>query len=194
VSTSLQFLISWAYDIHHARVYGKPKWLDTVRYDILANAPEEGTPDLQRMMQALLAERFHLVAHRETRELRMYSLIVSKDGPKVKPAPHEGDWTQNPFRVAGLGRLIGTQVTAPMLCKFLSDQFGVPVEDRTGLDGVFDFKLEWTPEGPSPGSPVATQPPLFTALEEQLGLKLESKKGPVEVLVIDRVESTPTEN
>ena len=194
VSTSLQFLIAWAYDMHSERLYGKPRWLDTVSYDVLANAPEGETADLRRMMQSLLAERFKLAVHREKRELPMYELVVAKDGPKVKVAPHEGDWTQNPFQSTGLGRIVGTQVTATMVCKFLGDQLGRSVVDKTGLDGVFDFKLEWAPEGWSPNAMMAPRPSLFTALQEQLGFRLEARKGPVEVLVIDRVESTPTEN
>jgi uncharacterized protein (TIGR03435 family) len=202
VSTSLEFLISWAYDIHRDRIYGKPKWLDDVRYDVVANAPEgykaapqPGQPGpLQQMTQALLAERFRLAVHSEKRELPMYALVVAKDGPKVKVEPFAGDMGQNPFAMPGMGRLIGTRVRAVMLCKVLSDQLGRSVEDRTGLDGVFDFKLEWEPDGmhKDPNAPVRAS--LFTALQEQLGLKLEARKGPVEVLVIDRVESTPTEN
>jgi uncharacterized protein (TIGR03435 family) len=107
---------------------------------------------------------------------------------------------QNPFSMPGRGRLIGTQVSAEALAKVLADQLGRSVEDETGLKGVFDFKLEWAPEAPSvaggpmgvPMAPVA--PSLFTAIQEQLGLKLEGRRGKGTVLVIDRIESVPSEN
>jgi uncharacterized protein (TIGR03435 family) len=186
VNTSLEFLITWAYDIHTDLVYGKPKWLTSARYDILANAPEQ--TDLKERMQALLAERFHLAVHRETRELPVYALVVAKGGPKLQLREHTGDFGQNPFRMAGRGRMVGTEVSAEMLAKFLSDQLGRTVRNETRLNGAFDFKLEWSPDQTTEGAS------LFTAIQEQLGFKLEARKGPVEVLVIDRIESAPTEN
>jgi uncharacterized protein (TIGR03435 family) len=186
VSTSLEFLITWAYDIHTDRVYGKPKWLDSTRYDILANAPEPA--DFKGRMQALLAERFKLAVHRETRELPIYALVVAKGGPKVELREHTGPMGQNPFGMPGRGVLVGTEVTAGMLAKVLENQLGRSVMDETGLKGVFDFKLEWSPDQSTEGAS------LFTAVQEQLGLKLEARKGPVEVLIIDRIENTPTEN
>lgn len=202
-STSLLFLITWAYDVHSDLVFNQPDWLDSVRYDVVANGPQTGEPakpripgqpsELQKMMQALLAERFKLSLHRETRELAVFTLIVAKGGPKVSlsPAPDVGN--QNPFRMPGSGRLVGTQVSTEMLAKFLSSQLDRSVQDETGLKGVFDFKLEWQPEGPR-SSEAPTLPSLFTALQEQLGLKLETRKTAVEVLVIDHIEKAPTEN
>jgi uncharacterized protein (TIGR03435 family) len=105
---------------------------------------------------------------------------------------------QTPFSMPGRGRLIGTQVSAAMLAKVLSDQLGRSVQDETGLDGVFDFKLEWDPDPASarpdalPAAGAASS--LFSGIQEQLGLKLEGRKGQVEVLFIDRIERTPTEN
>ena len=195
-STSLQFLITWAYDIHAERVYGKPGWLDTARYDVLANGPEGRTPGprpfgqpgaLQEMMQTLLAERFKLKVHRETRELPLYVLTAAKGGPKVKLSEMPAAIGQSPFSMPAPGRLVGTQVTAAMLAKVLGDQLGRTVRDETGLQGVFDFTLQWEPEMEGGVS-------LFTAIQEQLGLKLEGRKGPVEVLVIDHAESVPAEN
>jgi uncharacterized protein (TIGR03435 family) len=210
-ATSLEFLITWAYDIHSDRLYGKPKWLDSVRYDIVANAPERaqaaarvpGQPTLlQQMMQTLLADRFKLAVHRETRELPMYALVVAKGGPRVRLAEAPATMGQNPFSMPGRGRLIGSQVSAAMLAKALSSQLSRSVEDETALKGVFDFTLEWEPDTqssgvdaePAPSTNVRTGASLFTALQEQLGLKLEPRKGSVEVLVIDHVESAPTEN
>jgi uncharacterized protein (TIGR03435 family) len=140
------------------------------------------------MMQALLAERFKLTVHREARELPMYALTVAKGGAKVTTREHTGSMGQNPFGMPGRGVLVGTEVTAEMLAKALANQLGRSVQDATGLKGVFDFKLEWSPDQTAEGAS------LFTAIQEQLGLRLEARKGPVEVLVIDRVESGPTEN
>jgi uncharacterized protein (TIGR03435 family) len=189
-NTSLQKLVTWAYDIPDDRLFGKPKWLDSVRYDIAAEAPqgplERG--QLQRMMQSLLAARFQLAIHREARELPMYMMVAGKNGPKVHPVETREGIGQNPFSMTGRGRLTGTKVTAGMLAKVLSDQLGRAVQDGTGLTGVFDFTLEWAPDSDPAG------PSLFTALQEQLGFKLEARKGPVEVIVIDHMESTPTGN
>ena len=108
---------------------------------------------------------------------------------------------QTPFSMPGRGRLTGTQVSAEMLAKVLSDQLNLSVQDQTGLKGVFDFKLEWEPDAlsaPPDGLPapadLRTSSSLFTAIQGQLGLKLEARKGLVEVLVIDRIERVPTEN
>jgi len=202
--TSLLFLITWAYDVHPERVLGQPKWLDSVRYDIIANAPQReliprqaNEPTmLQKMTQALLAERFKLVLHKETRELPMYALVVAKDGPKVHLAPPPESTNQNPFNMPGAGNLVGTQVSADMLAKVLANQLGRSVVDETGLKGVFDFKLVWLPDNASPeaATMMAGRGSLLTVVQEQLGLKLEGRKGKVEVLVIDHIESVPTEN
>lgn len=202
-NTSLLFLITWAYDVHSDHVYGQPKWLDSVRYDIVANAAKDGPAAparlhgepsaLQRMMQALLAERFKLTVHKEVKELPMYALVVAKGGPKVQLMKEPDEIGQNPFRGSRDGRLIGSQVTAEMLANVLGQQLGRTVEDQTGLKGVFDFKLEWQPEStaaPAEGAGAS----VFAAIQEQLGLKLEGRKGRVEVLVIDHMESVPTEN
>jgi uncharacterized protein (TIGR03435 family) len=210
-STSLLFLITWAYDVHSDRLYGKPNWLDSARYDVIANAPLVDRPaaprlpghpsELQRMMQALLADRFKLVIHRETRQLPMYALVVATGGAKVRLTEAPAVMGQTPFSMPGRGRLVGTQVSAEMLAKVLSDQLSFSVQDQTGLKGVFDFRLEWEPDASSAASDELPAPTdlragssLFTAIQEQLGLKLEARKGTVEVLVIDHIERTPTEN
>jgi uncharacterized protein (TIGR03435 family) len=203
-STSLLFLITWAYDVHGDRLYGKPNWLDSVRYDVTASAERDnrsiepqvpGQPtELQLMMQALLAERFQLVVHRETRELSLFALMVGKDGPKFRLTEAPAVMGQTPFSMPGRGRLIGTQVSADMLAKALSDQLGRSVQDQTALNGVFDFRLEWEPDPVSTPPAARTGASLFTAIQEQLGLKLESRKGSTEVLVIDRIERIPKEN
>jgi uncharacterized protein (TIGR03435 family) len=201
-STSLLFLITWAYDVHSDLVFGKPAWLDSIRYDIVANAPHDDRSagpaplaaqptDFKKLMQALLAERFHLVLRRETRELPIYALVTAKGGPKFRLTEAPAVAGQTPFRMTGAGRLAGEQVSAEMLAKALSGQLDRSVQDQTGLQGVFDFQLAWEPEMAHARVEGAS---LFTAIQEQLGLKLESRKGPVEVLVIERIESVPTGN
>jgi uncharacterized protein (TIGR03435 family) len=203
-NSSLLFLITWAYDIQSDRVLNQPKWLDSARYDIVANAAPLKSPrrpgqptELQQMMQSLLAERFKLVLHRETKDLPVYALIVAKGGPKVHLSPAPETMGQNPFQMPGSGRLTGAEVSAEMLANVLSGQLRRTVQDQTSLQGVFDFKLQWDPEPMMhhlEPAELRTSGSLFTALQEQLGLKLEARKAPVEVLVIDRMESTPTEN
>jgi uncharacterized protein (TIGR03435 family) len=132
----------------------------------------------------------------------VYALVVSKTGPKVHLTEPGDSAGQNPFRMPGKGRLTGTQVSAAMLAKVLSDQLSHSVQDETGLQGIFDFTLEWEPDEPRNGADhmptafagVRSGSSLFSAIQEQLGLKLVPRKGPVEVLVIDHIERTPTEN
>ena len=204
-NTSLEMLITWAYDIRDDRLFGKPKWLDSDRYDIVAKAGQSlGPGRLQQMMQSLLASRFQLALHRETRELAMYAMVIGKDGAKVHLTEASGPAGQNPFSMPGRGRLTGSLVTAGMLANVLSNQLGRSVQDQTGLKGVFDFSLEWEPDTDAPSTNVdavsepsasaRAGPSIFTAIQEQLGFKLERRKGPVEVIVIDHVENVPTGN
>lgn len=199
-STSLRMLITWAYGIEDDRLAGQPKWLDDVRYDIKADAPEEriSRGELYAMMQSLLVERFRLAVHHETREMPIYALVVDKGGPKVKITEANGPGNQDPFRMTGRGHLIGTRVSPPMLAKVLSNQLRRAVQDATGINGIFDFTLEWSGDDLSSVegdlSRAPRGPSIFTALREQLGLRLEARKGPEDVLVIDHVERVPSEN
>ncbi len=163
---------------------------------------------MREKLRALLTDRFQLSLHRETKEQPVYALVIGKNGSKLK----ESEIKEGPrgrMRM-GRGELSGDAVQLQMLTQALSNQLGRPVIDRTGLKGNFDFKLEWTPDpsqsgggpfgggAPPPGidappPPDPNGPSLFTAVQEQLGLRLESQKGPVELLVIDRVEK-PSEN
>jgi uncharacterized protein (TIGR03435 family) len=152
------------------------------------------------MLQTLLAERFKLVVHRETRELPVYALVVAKNGPKltkVEGSASGGDMSSSD------GTVTGTAVTMARLAGFLATprpDLGLPVVDQTGLDGWFSFTLNWTPERQlieKPDSkPLAADapPPILIALQEQLGLKLEKRKVPLEVVIVDRAERVPTEN
>ncbi len=187
-NVTLKACITWAYRLTDAEVSG-PDWLESERFDIVAKA-ESGKPKPE-MLQPVLADRFKLAVHHETRELTIYALVIAKNGPKIKPVdPGEGDTTSRRGHVTitrtsmnGLGRFLGGP----------NARLGRPVVDKTGLNGVFSFDLDWTPEGRA--DPNADGPPsIFVALQEQLGLKLEAQKSPVNVLVVDHVEKVPTEN
>jgi uncharacterized protein (TIGR03435 family) len=196
--TSLEFLIGWAYDMHADCILNRPSWLDNVRYDVVANGTAEARnvrpqPDqpteLMQMMQTLLVQRFKLVTHRENRQIPMYALVVAKAGHKLHLGEDTGASPQNPFSMPGAGHLTGTQVSTPMLAKALSHQLTRTVQDQTGLRGYFDFDLKWEPTDST-----VIGASLFTALQEQLGLKVEARKGPVEVLIIDHIENAPSAN
>jgi len=168
------------------------------------------------MLQSLLADRFMLKVNRETKEVPVYILVVARDGPKLtETAPISSDDAnlnaQGPPRgprvgITGRGQITGTGVPVSLFADILSRQLGRKVLDRTGIKGNYDFKLQWTPDESQPSSgaegnptvPAApasdsSEPAIFTAIQEQLGLKLQSQKGPVEILVIDRIEQ-PSEN
>ena len=227
--STLKMLLTFAYDVREFQVSGGPGWINTDRYDIVAKADRsagsENPPDDPRKMtdeqrktvgdqmrerlRALLADRFQLTLHRETKEQSVYALVVAKSGSKLQESQtSEGTGPRGPMMRMGRGQLNGQGVQLEMLTRTLSNQLGRTVIDRTGLKGNFDFKLTWTPDPGQSASPLggglppgadAPPPPdpngpsVFTALQEQLGLRLESQKGPVDMLVIDRVEK-PSEN
>jgi uncharacterized protein (TIGR03435 family) len=160
---------------------------------------------LRQRLQALLAERFQLTLRRESKEQPVYTLVIGKNGPKLQQS-QSGQGLQNHMvRMMRRGELYGEAVELHVLTTVLANEVGRPIIDHTGLTGNFDFKLQWTPDpgqsmGP-PSSPGAEAPPptdpngpsIFTAIQEQLGLRLESQRGPVDILVIDRV-AKPSEN
>jgi bla regulator protein BlaR1 len=195
----LKFLIIMAYNITNRQISGGPSWLDSEGYDIDAKAERPVSRDqLYLMLQTLLADRFKLTLHRETRELQVYALVVEKDGPKFKLHPNQ-DVVQPLVSPGGRGQVNFQNVPVSRLAWFLSTQLDRSVLDKTGLDGNYDFTLEWTPDRPSKDYVPDTPPPdpsgpsIFTALQRQLGLKLESQKGPVEFLRVEHAEK-PTEN
>jgi len=197
-NVSLKKVMLNAYGIPDDREYtiAGPAWLTTEHFDIEATFPADTpVPQVRQMIQALLAERFKLVLHNETRQLPMYALVVAKGGPKIR-AVEAGQ----PRTSGQPGHFEATRIGMGKFADLIAKQAGLPVTDATGLDGVFDFKLDWSPEadlrlasadGAAETSGGAS---IFTALQEQLGLRLESRKGPVEVMVVDRMEKTPTEN
>jgi uncharacterized protein (TIGR03435 family) len=192
-NASLRLLITWAYDIGDERLTGAPGWLDSARFDIAAKAPNENPTldELHAMMQSLLAERFKLRVHTETRELPMYMLITDRGGPKVHVLDAATAFNHDPFKMTESGRLSGTSVTAAMLAKVLTGQLGHYVRDSTEFKSPFDFTLEWRPDSAAADD---TRADLFTAIREQLGFRLNPGRAPVDVVAIDHIENHPTDN
>jgi uncharacterized protein (TIGR03435 family) len=137
------------------------------------------------MLRSLLEDRFKLGVHRETKETSGYALVVAKGGPKLKE-PTEARSGDGSISVVARGRLKGQKAPLSMLAGQLTRLMGSSVVDETGLEGGFDFNLEWTPE--ETPADLASAPSIFTAIQEQLGLKLEARKEPTEIIVIDHVE------
>jgi uncharacterized protein (TIGR03435 family) len=183
-NVSLRRLISMAYDIPDSRQYllSGPDWMENEHFDISAKYnPTIKDDDVPPMLLGLLTDRFKLAAHRETRQISGYALLVGKNGPKLKPAvsPQPGFLTLS-------GHAEGTSVSMPDLADRLSRstfQLDRPVVDFTGLTGRYDLTLDWVPTDP-----------IFSALEEQLGLKLEARKMPLEVLIVDHADKVPSAN
>jgi bla regulator protein BlaR1 len=193
---TVKMLIQQAWAISGYRIYGGPSWLDSTRYNIAAKAADEAgnlTLDQMRpMLQTLLTDRFHLVVHRETKELPLYRLVVSRNGKKFSESAASGE----PQARMSTGQINDEKASLDTLASQLGQQLGRFVVNQTGLRGDFALHLQWTPDpGQNQGGDSDTPPPagvegpsLFTALQEQLGLKLESAKGPVAALVIDHAE------
>ena len=210
VNVSLKALIRWAFEMPETRILGGPAWMETAKFDIDAKADssvdagmqalssDAGRQQKERMVQALLADRFKLLSHTETRELPIYVLVVAKGGPRFGAIQSNGTTVNS-----GNGRIaVQGSNSVALLAEQLAKVVGRVVVDRTGIEGRYDLKLKWTPDdgatawfnGTGGASAAADSgPSIFTALQEQLGLKLESQKGPVQVLAIDHVEM-PSEN
>ena len=197
-NVSLKKLVLNAYGIPDDRDYliDGPAWLATERFDIEATFPgDTPVPEVRKMMQTLLADRFKLAQHKEVRQAPIYSLVVAKNGPKIQPVQDGASRTSG-----GPGRLEATKISMEKLADLLAKAMCMRIVDATGLKGVFDFTLEWTPDqktGPPTDGDVTTAvtgPSIFTALQEQLGLRLQGGKGAVEVLIVDHIEKAPTEN
>ncbi|HEY2383165.1 MAG TPA: TIGR03435 family protein [Terriglobia bacterium] len=227
---ALRRVIQFAYRDNQEFI-GGPDWLDTDRWDIEAKAPDGtvlpragvldiATPDtIALMVQSLLEDRFKLKAHKEMRDLPLYELRVAKGGSKVKASDDQtppeallggggggggrrgGGVPRGGIRM-GRGDLEGQAMSMSIFATALGALYaGRPVVDQTGLKGLYDIRLQWTPDpglnanigpgGPVPAAPAG--PSLFNALDEQLGLRLESAKGPLPVLVIDSIQR-PSEN
>ena len=210
----LDFLVSHAYGISRDLISGGPNWIVSSRYDVEAKVAGADVAEWQRldpsqrnsMLQPLLADRFKLKVHKETKLRPIYELVIAKNGPKLKEAKPGDTGTKGTNRVSRPGMtLIAPRQGIPiaMLADRLSEILHRTIVDKTGLTGKYDITLEWASEdGPAPmppgpggdqrrtdsAPPPDTGPSIFTAIQEQLGLKLQSTKGPVETLVIDHVE------
>lgn len=217
-----------AYDVKRYQVIS-PDWLVSRRYDIIAKIPQGTTKEqFNLMLQSLLAERFRLSLHHETREIPGYELVLGKNGPKLKVSSEEGLAVQNQpeptsppkmdvngfplLEHPGLvvmegvkGGAVISYMTAraqPLsaLVGKLSAEFILPILDKTGLTGNYDFTLEFAPQRPGAIPPVPSDamdesgPNLITAIQQQLGLKLNPSKVPLNMLIIDRAEQAPTAN
>jgi uncharacterized protein (TIGR03435 family) len=253
VNVSLRDMIRSAYDVKDYQVVG-PDWMNSVRFDLQAKYPPDTPREVRNvMLQNLLAERFGVKIHKESKEVSVYNLVAAKNGPKLKKA-EEGPATfevpagpggpgstdrrmdgpggpgggRGPgggpgprpgmvmMRMGGPGsmKMTANAMTMGSLADMLARQIGKPVIDQTGIDGKYDIDLEFKPEegmgmmrgmpAPMPGGPggapagheanAETGASIFTAIQDQLGLKLEAKKGPVETIVVDQANKTPTEN
>lgn len=185
-------LIRTAYGFDtNARIDGGPAWLDSEMYDVVGTYPPDTPTDrMPLMLQTLLAERCRLAVHRETRDEAVYAFVVAKDGSKLKS--HDPNNAGNGNR-GGRGHLELHNITLTQLGNFLYNELGRFVVDATGLTGTYDIVLDWVPANTPIDDPKANGPSLFAAVQEQLGLKLESQKAPIEYLVIDHVEK-PSSN
>jgi uncharacterized protein (TIGR03435 family) len=225
-----------AYDVRDFQISGGPSWIKSEMYTIDAKESDSLAEEMQKLpfekrleiggllVQSLLADRFKLKIHHETRMLPVYALVVAKNGPKLheaKPGDTYPHGMRGPDGRTGAGdigeqsisererAILGQGITIAPLLPYLSRELERPVLDQTGLKGKYDISLKWNPEqsragmaqGPEeakPGTasappPESSVPSIFTAIQEQLGLKLESTKGPVDIVVIDHIER-PSEN
>ena len=190
-NVSLLMLLQAAYDLSASEILG-PGWLDSDRYDLAGKSPQ-GVPDseMMPMLQALLRDRFRVSVHRETKEMPVYEMVVAKDGLKLLPF----DPTHPPAPVhTRAGAMLTGITTMSQLAMRMSGPAGRPVADKTGLDGRYNFVLIYTPLSAQSEASSDSAPDFFAAVQQQLGLKLEPKKAPIEVLVIDRAERVPSEN
>jgi uncharacterized protein (TIGR03435 family) len=194
-----QVIVKLAYGIwEDARVLGAPDWDTTTFYNIDAkvDAAEDvaalgklSNDQRNLMLQTLLEERFKLKVHHETKELPIYALVVAKSGSKLKEAAP--DEAQPMMRMKSRGEIVATGSSLRFLPNLLLREVGRTVVDKTGLTGKYDFTLQFTPLQSQ--TPDSTAPSIFTAIQEQLGLKLESQKAPMDTIIIDHIER-PSEN
>lgn len=231
-NVTVAMLVRLAYGVQDNQISDEPNWLNSESYNIEAKmgssvademrkmSEDQRKPERQRMLQALLADRFKLTLHRETRDLPAYALVIAKNGPKLRKAK-PGDTYADGFKgidglpagphnmvLRGRGEFRAQAQPVSALARALSRALGRPVVDKTGLTGEYDMVLQWTPESQGPmlkgtqddsqsaggqSSSESFGPSIFTAIQEQLGLKLESQKESAEVLVIDHIEK-PSEN
>jgi len=186
---SLRRLVQLAYRVKDY-AYSGPSWLDSVHFDVVAKLPAGAKSDqIPEMMQALLTERFQLAVHREEKEMTGLALVVDKKGLRIQPAePGPNGGTGYGSSMAG-----GNKITMAEFAGLLSNALDRPVKDLTSVGGVYNIKIRWLPDGPLPADTTGMSGSVYEAVQD-LGLKLEVQKIPVEVLIVDRAERAPTEN
>jgi uncharacterized protein (TIGR03435 family) len=187
-NVTLKRCIMGAYGVGPNQVVGGPEWLDSDRFQIAAKAEQPvGDRLLMTMLQALLAERFKLALHHESRPIQAYVMEVNKGGRELEKGDGQGSKTSN-----GRGDIVAINATMDRFAEILSRQMDLPVVNHTGLEGVFNLKLKWTPDNTKPvktgEGAMPEGPTIYTAIQEQLGLRLHAQKVPVDVIVIDHVE------
>jgi uncharacterized protein (TIGR03435 family) len=194
-NVTLKRCIRSAYGVPEAQIVGGPKWIDDDRFDINAKADwPAGDRELMIMLQSLLVERFQLSFHRESKTIQGYALVVGNGGLKAKPSAPDAGSGINSKTSARAASIEAVACTMTALAKQLSQMLHLPVADLTEANGQFDFRLEWVPDDMQQQSLAGSDPvvssgsSIFSAVQEQLGLKLESHKVPVEVFAIDHVE------
>jgi uncharacterized protein (TIGR03435 family) len=181
------------YGMHAKQLAGMPGWAESDRWDVEGVVDVEGKPDLaqlQSLVRKILAERFGLRAHTERREMGVYAITVTKGGPKLKKSASDpnGSMSENDNDNGGQRTMHITNATMgdlALVMKYAADR---PVVDQTGLTGRYDFQMKWTSDDSKAPTDGTAAPGLFTAVQEQLGLKLEPVKAAADVLVIDKVE------
>jgi uncharacterized protein (TIGR03435 family) len=214
-NVTLRQLVQVAYDLRPYQLIGLPAWADNARFDVLATTGVAVSPQqMYSMLQSLLADRFDLAMHREQRQVPAYALVLARPGSKLGPGIHPStkdcesvgarpvDSTTAQAEYAGcspqlsLARLKMSGVRISFLASGLTRILERPVVDKTSLAGIFDMELSWTPDPTmmpngvtSPSNVPSGGPSIFTALEEQLGLKVLSDRAPVDVLVVDRLNT-----
>jgi uncharacterized protein (TIGR03435 family) len=205
----LSMLIRYAFgymSLSDERVFGEPAWTRSAAYDIDAKVEAQDAAAFDRltieqkaaMLQTPLKSRFQLAMHGETRSLPVYALVIAKGGPRLKPSdPSDASTNTLPTtRMRGRGKLEAHHCSIDGIIPYLSPLEGRTIVDHTGLTGKYDFTLTWEPETPSRDphpQDEEVRPSIFTAVQEQLGLKFEPQKAPLDVLVIDHIER-PSEN
>jgi len=206
INSSLKFCVQMAWNVKDFQVSGATGWMDTEHFDIDAVAAEAfKKEEFRTMMQALLTDRFGLAIHRETQEKGGYALVVGRNGAKLPP-PIDDPGVLFSRTSSGDRTLKATSLSMKALADALSVPLGAIVVDRTGIEGQYDVSFQWTPDPaseprisksgeplPPPPADAAPGPSIFTALQEKLGLRLESRKVPVEVIVIDHA-NRPSDN
>lgn len=200
-NVTLKMLIADAYKVYDFQIVGGPAWLESQRFSIDAKPDVKTQPtnaQVRKMLQALLADRFQLKLHRDSKESPVYSLVIGKRGSKLEPAK-EPDATPY-FRTLNRRQIIAKNAPIEFLTEALSTFMGRPVVDKTELKGGFDYNLLWTPDETQARAGDETlsnldpeRPSIFNAMQEQLGLKLEAQRAPVEFMIVERAEK-PSEN